>query len=463
MKSNKNQLPIKKSDNIFVQSNEFIQAKYKDNMSFWELLIFGKMCTMIDPNDTDFKDYKIYIKDLIGFSGVVKGGIVYQYVLEATERLKQREISIKLKNEDDKEETLDTYLVVGRKVLTHREADEDMYVKLTFHPDLKPFLLQLKRDFTKLDIRSYRFLHTSSSIRLYHILKQFYGRKKFNPKIDLQELKEMLGVQDKYNPYNNFKQRILDDSQKRLAKNMDIKFEYEEIKEGKKVIGLIFHIEENEPIWSKGNNSTTDYAVAEVVSPTFFEEIFPKLDIWGMGKEALLSLIDTYSEAVIRQALAYTLFEEQQGKMKENKIGFFINAVKNLYTSPSFEASAKKEQRSKIAKERNDNLAQLKIEAKDLKARYQEEINDKVRQLVKDDLGLTDRAVDAVKQKNTHYFTLKGVNPNDLDIEVFRKDKILRGLVIKEIQEIYTAHFKEIQELYLPKIQDLDKKIKTFK
>ena len=105
----------------------------------------------------------------------------------------------------------------------------------------------------------------------------------------------------------------------------------------------------------------------------------------------------------------------------------------------------------------------MKIEAKDLKARYQEEINDKVRQLVKDDLGLTDRAVDAVKQKNTHYFTLKGVNPNDLDIEVFRKDKILRGLVIKEIQEIYTAHFVEIQELYLPKIQDLDKKIKTFK
>ena len=74
----KPKLPIKKSDNVFVQSNEFIQAKYKDNMTFWELVIFAKMCSMIDPNDTDFKDYKIYIKDLIDFTGVVKGGVVYQ-------------------------------------------------------------------------------------------------------------------------------------------------------------------------------------------------------------------------------------------------------------------------------------------------------------------------------------------------------------------------------------------------
>ena len=161
----KPKLPIKKSDNVFVQSNEFIQAKYKDNMSFWELVIFGKMCTMIDPNDTDFKDYKIYIKDLIDFTGVVKGGVVYQYVLEASERLKQREINVTIRNDENKEEILDTYLVVGRKVPKHKEEDENMYIKLTFHPDLRPFLLQLKRDFTKFDIRSYKFLHTSTSLR----------------------------------------------------------------------------------------------------------------------------------------------------------------------------------------------------------------------------------------------------------------------------------------------------------
>lgn len=459
MKSQKNLLPAKKSDNIFVQSNEFIQAKYKDNMTFWELLIFGRMCTMIDPNDTDFKDYKIYIKDLIDFSGVTKGGIVYQYVLEATERLKQREISLTLKNEEGKEETLDTYLVVGRKVLTNPDSDENMYVKLTFHPDLKPFLLQLKRDFTKLDIRSYRFLHTSTSIRLYHILKQFFGRKKLNPKLDLQELKEMLGVGDKYNPYNNFKQRVLDDAQKRLSENTDIRFTYDEIKERKKVIGLVFHIEENEPLWLKDNR--TEDGTAEEVPQTFFDELFIKVESWGIGREVLNLLIDTQSEEALKQGLAYTQFEEKHGRIKENKAGFFINAVKNRYTSPAFEEEQKKANRATEQKQKATELAHLKMSLKELNSDYQSAINEKIREITAENVKLTEVVINTIKKKKASYFALKGVNPVNLTVESFRQDKILRGLVIQEIQDSYPQYFQEIQDTFLTQIQELEQKIKT--
>lgn len=68
-------------------------------------------------------------------------------------------------------------------------------------------------------------------------------------------------------------------------------------------------------------NVYNDYTVVEEVPLTFFEEILPKLEIWGMGKEAVLSLINSHSEAVIRQALAYTLFEEQQGKILRDYCG----------------------------------------------------------------------------------------------------------------------------------------------
>ncbi|NJN35658.1 MAG: replication initiation protein [Saprospiraceae bacterium] len=168
-----------------------------------------------------------------------------------------------------------------------------MYIKLTFHPDLKPFLLQLKRDFTKLDIRSYKFLHTSTSIRLYHVLKTiFMVGIKHHPQLSLAELKEMLGVSDKYNPYNNFKQRVLDEAQRRLAENTDIKFAYEEVKERKKVVGLVFHIAENQPSWLT-ENRTVD-GEAEVVPQTFFEEMFLKVEKWGVSRE-VLTLFNRYS------------------------------------------------------------------------------------------------------------------------------------------------------------------------
>jgi Initiator Replication protein len=458
MKKNTDLLPVKKADNVFVQANEFIKAKYRDNMSFWELLIFGKMCTMIDPNDTDFKDYKIYIKDLIDFSGVVKGGIVYQYVLEATERLKQREISITLTNEEGKEETLDTYMVVGRKILTHREAEENMYVKLTFHPDLKPFLLQLKRDFTKLDIRTYKFLHTSTSIRLYHILKQFYGRKKLHPRIELQELKDMLGVGDKYNPYNNFKQRVLDDAQKRLAENTDVRFEYEELKERKKVTGLIFHIFENEPTWMQATQA--EYTIEPSEPITFSEELFMKVEKWGISKEVVSLLIDSQPEEAIRNGLEYTLFEEKQGRIKSNIAGFLINAIKNRYTSKAYEVDKTKTLKVQKSKEKSDYLGQLKLELKALREQYQEVVNDKIRLLTSVDDSVTQNAIENVKKNNSNYFSMKGVWADDLDVEAYRKDKILRGLVIQEIQNQHPTEFQPIDALFSPQIKDLEKKIK---
>jgi plasmid replication initiation protein len=466
MKKTTDLVPIKKSDNVFVQANEFIKAKYKDNMSFWELVIFGKMCTMIDPNDTDFKDYKIYIKDLIDFTGVVKGGIVYQYVLEATERLKQREISITLKNEEGKEETLDTYLVVGRKVLTHREADENMYVKLTFHPDLKPFLLQLKRDFTKLDIRTYKFLHTSTSIRLYHILKQFYGRRNYKPRIELQELKDMLGVGDKYNPYNNFKQRVLDDAQKRLSNNTDIRFEYDEIKDRKKVVGLVFHILENEPKWMQTTLTVTEqttlaeYVIDKSEPLSFLDELYLKVEKWNISKEVLSLLIETQPEEAIRNGLEYTLYEEKSGRIKTNIAGFLINAIKNRYTSKAYEEEKNKTFKVQKAKEKTENLNQIKSDLKKLRAEYQEAINEHVRLLTASDESVTAKAIEAVKINNSTYFSLKGVLPNDLAIEDYRQDKILRGLVIQEIKNQHAPIFKNIDESFGLQIKDLERAIK---
>ncbi len=457
----KSKLPIKKSDNVFVQSNEFIQAKYKDNMTFWELVIFGKMCTMIDPNDTDFKDYKIYVKDLIDFTGVAKGGVVYQYVLEASERLKQREISVTIRNDENKEEILDTYLVVGRKVPKHKEEDENMYIKLTFHPDLRPFLLQLKRDFTKFDIRSYKFLHTSTSIRLYHILKQYYGRFKPNPKLDLQELKDMLGVGDKYNPYNNFKQRVLDEAQRRLAESTDIRFTYDEVKDRKKVVGLIFHIEENHPAWL--NENKTEDAESEEVLPTLFNEIFPKVEKWGVSREVLTLLIETQPEEAILTGLAFTIFEEKQGKIKDNKAGFFINAVKNRYTSPTFEAEQNRRKKIEQAKMQAAELAELQKDLSEYQEDYQADLNDVIRQLTTDNPDVTARAIEGVKAENKGYFALKGVNLDSLSVEDFRQDKILRGMVIQQIQVQNPEQFEPIHNKYLPTIKNLENKIQHLK
>jgi hypothetical protein len=55
---------------------------------------------------------------------------------------------------------------------------------------------------------------------------------------------------------------------------------------------------------------------------------------------------------------------------------------------------------------------------------------------------------------------MKGVWADDLDVEAYRKDKILRGLVIQEIQNQHPTEFQPIDALFSPQIKDLEKKIK---
>ena len=61
------------------------------------------------------------------------------------------------------------------------------------------------------------------------------------------------------------------------------------------------------------------------------------------------------------------------------------------------------------------------------------------------------------------YLTVKKVNPEELSVEEFRKDKILRGLVIHQIQLQNPDFFKGMEDAYKPQITALEEEIKELK
>ena len=75
------------SDHLAVQSNEFIEAKYKESLTFWESFLITKMCSMISHDDVDFKPYRIYFKEVIDFMGLTPSGHVYNYIMDAAKEL----------------------------------------------------------------------------------------------------------------------------------------------------------------------------------------------------------------------------------------------------------------------------------------------------------------------------------------------------------------------------------------
>jgi plasmid replication initiation protein len=330
MKKEENDKPILyNSSNIAVQSNRFIEARYKESLTFWESFLVAKMCSMISSDDVDFKPYKIYIKDVIDYMELTPSGHVYNYILDAAKRLLNRQIVIGAVDEQGRKEIIETHIVTSVRRLLEPHPDENNYVTLTFLPELKPFLLQLHRDFTKLDMDIFKRLKTASSIRLYQIFKSHLGKNQYKLRFDLEELKEILGVSEKYQQYAGFKMRVLDEAQQRLAEKTDIGFTCEEIKSGKKVTALVFHIY---------NNNQKKTAPTTVIETQKSDEEQENLIIeltpivvkkFGVSLKVFMGLVEKYTEGEIRNAIKVTEKSINTSKV-DNAAGFFVEALRGV-------------------------------------------------------------------------------------------------------------------------------------
>lgn len=217
------------------KSNALIEANYK--LSTIEQKIILYIISQIRKDDADFKMYKLPIQEfseLLGYRGSPK----YTELREITKNLMRKVLEIR---EGQKLKQLSW--------VSYVEYDEHSgYVSLAFDPRLKPYLLQLKREFTTYRLKNVMELKSSYSIRMYELLKrwQYMGEVV----IRLDDLRMMVGAGGKYSEYHNFKKRVLNPAKKEIAEKTDIMFTYEEIREKRKVAAIRFQIREKvvEPV-----------------------------------------------------------------------------------------------------------------------------------------------------------------------------------------------------------------------
>jgi len=189
------------------------------------------LVSQIHKDDDDFKMYSLPIQhfyELLGYRGSPK----YSEMRDITRNLMREILEIK----------------EGKKLkqmswISYVEYDEHSgRVYLSFDPRLKPYLLQLKKEFTTYRLKNVMELKSGYSIRIYEILKRWQFIN--DVEIPLDELRKMVGATDKYLEYHNFKKRVLAPAQKEITEKTDLSFEYKEVKSGRKVVASRFFIRE---------------------------------------------------------------------------------------------------------------------------------------------------------------------------------------------------------------------------
>jgi len=280
---------------LIVKSNYLVNAEY--NLSPVEMKIIYLMAMQVKKGDEDFKTYRMRIRDFQEVVGVDSDAL-YVRMEEIVRRLMKRIIRVRHENGD-----LDQFPFLARASHKNKKG----IIELKFAPDLKPHLLDLKERFTSFYDYNVLALQSAHSMRIYELLKQyeFIGHRVER----VERIKRVLGIENKYRSYNYFKKRVIIQAQKDLKAHCDIEFDFEEIKEGRKVEKIRFLITRKKRIRESLRDSRADHLGD-------LNAMEPELINFGLSPQQAKYYAQLFDHETLVEYLEYVAEKVKAGKVK---------------------------------------------------------------------------------------------------------------------------------------------------
>lgn len=217
------------------KANELIQESHF-NLSVQQQKIIIYLISKISPIDKEFKEYTFDIRDFCEICGINdKSGGNYTDLKDQIKKIADKSSWIEL---NDDEETL------VRWIEKPKIKKNSGIIKIRLDEDLKPYLLQLKANYTQYDIIYTLSFKSKYSIRLYELIKSIHYHEldDYEATFPLQEFKKKLGA-EKYDKFSHFADRALKPAINEINKYSDKFVRYETIRQGRNIAFIKIYIE----------------------------------------------------------------------------------------------------------------------------------------------------------------------------------------------------------------------------
>ena len=231
-------MDIEESDELVVKSNKLIEASYRLTMVESQLILFAitqarEQSVMLTHDTTVSIDAHAFARQF-----ELNPSSVYSQLQEACDTMFNRYVVI-----------ADTHVKTGRpRRVRSRWISDVAYVdgagivEISFAKKVIPYITRLEKQFTSYRLASVSKMTSVYAVRVYELLTQYVriGHRRFA----LAELRKMLDIGDKqYEQIHDLKVRVLDVAVKQINKHSDLKVEYSQRKNGRKVAEIIFSMQ----------------------------------------------------------------------------------------------------------------------------------------------------------------------------------------------------------------------------
>ncbi len=436
------------------KSNYLVEARY--HFSLWEMRVFTKVVTMIKPTDADFRDYRIYLRDLVEEFDLTRTKASYEFLRDAANSLLQKEVSIYEETEGGLNETR-THLIVG--ATTQVSGANLNYIEVNFHPKLKPHLLALKDRYTIYEVKNVLNLPSSYSIRIYELLKQY--ERIGHRKITVEKFKEMIGakqsvrnakgketIKDKYPLFGSLNQKVIKPAQRHLVDNTDICFEYEVLKRGRKIVEIRFIIMTNsryDPVVDHSEHRPgkespkTEMETAERQGK--IDRLYVQVKQW-VEESIVKKWVSNYPEDQIQYGINYTLTQLKAGKKIENVGGYLHTMVTTDALMTAQKAEEKKQANLEAkARKRKKDLAKVEEEIEQLNQRLRQKVEFTVRNIFDRYPEAKLNVFETTKKRRNSGYRSNQTNAENME------DPLFRATFVSIVRNRFVDEFREVEEL----------------
>ena len=214
------------------QSNRLAEARYELSPREQKLVLY--VIAMIEPEDADFRRYVVNIGDFARLANLSKDDL-YRELRELAEGLKSKVLLIP--------EHFDAETGKTVKLITSWFSDAlispngEGYFAVEISRNLKPYLLQVKREFYQFKLQQIMQMRSAYGIRLYQWLKRWQFRRK--AVVSVADLRGVMGaaqpgkrgkVVNNLVPYADFKRRAVQPAVDEINEKSDLFVSFSEIK-----------------------------------------------------------------------------------------------------------------------------------------------------------------------------------------------------------------------------------------
>lgn len=247
---------IKEERNYPIVKNNALIQKSRHQMNLQEQKIILYMISKLTPNDLEFPVQTFKIADFCNVIGADDdSGGNYACIKNTLKTLSDRSIWV---TQEDESETILRWL---SDVIINKRSGT---VKIQFDKKMKPYLLDLKYNYTIFDLNYILAMKSQYSVRLYELLKSWLYKDTVTFGVD--ELKRLLFAEN-YKKFNDFQKRVFAPAVSEINKVSDIWATYELLKEGRAYTQIKFTMRKKTAAEELGEKNilTAHVAIAEVL------------------------------------------------------------------------------------------------------------------------------------------------------------------------------------------------------